>query len=82
MFISKMIVWLVDFGFFVFCCDFEGYVIFCDDYMGYFYYFVFEVLKKMLYDLFLFDMWSVGVVLYFMVYVWVFFVGDEEFILF
>lgn len=72
----------MDFGFFVFCCDFEGYVILCDDYLGYIYYLVLEVLKKILYDFFFFDIWSVGVVLYFMIYVNVLFIGDEEEIIF
>lgn len=78
---SKTIVRLADFGLSVPCRDSEGHVILCDDYMGHLHYSAPEVLKKTPYDPLLSDMWSVGVVLYFMVYARVPFVGDEEFIL-
>lgn len=78
---NKTSVRLADFGLSVPCRDSEGHVILCDDYMGHLHYSAPEVLKKTPYDPLLSDMWSVGVVLYFMVYARVPFVGDEEFIL-
>ena len=72
---------LADFGLSVLCRDSEGQVIFCDDYLGHIHYSAPEVLKKTPYDPFLADMWSLGVVLYFMIHSNVPFTGDEDNIL-
>lgn len=75
---SKTIVRLADFGLSVPCRDSEGHVILCDDYLGHIHYSAPEVLKKTPYDPLLSDMWSVGIVLYFMIHANVPFTGDEE----
>lgn len=78
---NKTSVRLADFDLSVPCRDPEGQVILCNDYMGHLHYSSPEVLKKTPYDPLLSDMWSLGVVLYFMVHAQVPFIGDEEFIL-
>eukprot|EP00105_Crassostrea_gigas_P016007 XP_011433214.1 PREDICTED: sperm motility kinase Tcr mutant form-like [Crassostrea gigas] len=75
---NKTSVRLADFGLSVPCRDSEGHVILCDDYLGHIHYSAPEVLKKTPYDPLLSDMWSVGVVLYFMIHANVPFTGDEE----
>lgn len=75
---NKTSVRLADFGLSVPCRDSEGQVILCDDYLGHLHYSAPEVLKKTPYDPLLSDMWSVGIVLYFMVNADVPFTGDEE----
>uniref|UniRef100_A0A8W8N4L2 Protein kinase domain-containing protein n=1 Tax=Magallana gigas TaxID=29159 RepID=A0A8W8N4L2_MAGGI len=79
---NKMSVRLADFGLSVPCRDSEGRVILCDDYLGHIHYSAPEVLKKTPYDPLLSDIWSVGVVLYFMIHANVPFTGDEEEIIF
>lgn len=75
---NKTSVRLADFGLSVPCRDSEGHVILCDDYLGHIHYSAPEVLKKTPYDPLLSDIWSVGVVLYFMIHANVPFTGDEE----
>ncbi|XP_056019721.1 testis-specific serine/threonine-protein kinase 1-like [Ostrea edulis] len=75
---SQTSVRLADFGLSVPCRDSEGKVILCDDYLGHLHYSAPEVLKKTPYDPLLSDMWSLGVVLYFMIHSSVPFVGEEE----
>ena len=72
---------LADFGLSVLCRDYEGLVIPCDDFLGHLHYSAPEVLKKTPYDPLLADMWSLGVVLYFMIHSNVPFTGDEDNIL-
>ena len=69
---------LADFGLSVLCRDSEGLVIPCDDYLGHIHYSAPEVLKKTPYDPLLADMWSLGVVLYFMIHSNVPFTGDDD----
>lgn len=75
---SQTSVRLADFGLSVPCRDSEGKVILCDDYLGHLHYSAPEVLKKTPHDPLLSDMWSLGVVLYFMIHSSVPFVGEEE----
>ena len=72
---------LADFGLSVLCRDSEGHVIPCDDYLGHLHYSAPEVLKKTPFDPLLADMWSLGVVLYFMIHSNVPFTRDEDNIL-
>ncbi|XP_061192691.1 sperm motility kinase 2B-like [Saccostrea echinata] len=75
---KEMSVRLADFGLSVPCRDSEDKIILCDDYLGHLHYTAPEVLMKTPYDPLRSDMWSLGIIAYFMIHSTVPFVGEEE----
>ncbi|XP_062585013.1 sperm motility kinase 2B-like [Saccostrea cucullata] len=73
-----MSVRLADFGLSVPCRDSDDKVILCDDYLGHLHYTAPEVLMKAPYDPLRADLWSFGIVTYFMIHSAIPFVGEEE----